>query len=88
LVTRLSPERKAFLAARPLGARWRQEVVFAPIWVLMNIALIVVVLGLLPAQEAALHLAAAVLLLLMNALMLLMVVVRPPMAVTDPTPPS
>jgi len=88
VVARLSPERKAYMAARPLKARWRQEVVFAPIWVLMNIALIIVVLGLLPVQEAAIYLAAVVLLLLMDALMLLMVVVRPPMAVTEPTPPS
>jgi hypothetical protein len=88
VVARLSPERRAYMAARPLKARWRQELVIAPVWVLMNIALIVVVLGLLPEQEAALYIAAVVLLLLMDAIMLLLVVIRPPMAVNAPMPPS
>ena len=84
VIARLSPERTAYKAARPLKARWRQEIVFVPLWVLMNVALIVIVLGLLPAQEAALYIAAVTLLLLMDALMLLLVVVRPPMAVIEP----
>jgi hypothetical protein len=88
VIARLSPERMEYMAARPLKARWRQELVVAPVWVLMNIALIVVVLGLLPEQEAALYIAAVVLLLLMDAIMLLVVVLRPPVAVNAPMSPS
>jgi len=75
VVVRASPERRAYQAARPLRVRWRVEIGSAFLWMPMNIALILVVLGLLPEQEAALYLAAVVLLLFMDALLLLMMVI-------------
>ena len=75
LVRRASPERRAYQVARPLRIRWRVEIGAAFLWMPMNIALILIVLGLLPEQEAALYLAAVVLLLFMDALLLLMMVI-------------
>jgi hypothetical protein len=75
LVKRLSPERRAILAAMPRKARTRQELIGVPFWLPMNLALALVVLGVLPDHEEALYFAALVLLLLFDAgLVLLMVV--------------
>ncbi len=73
---RIFPERRAYMAAQPLGARWRMEVTGAVFWVPMTIALVVVVLGLLPEHEAALYLGSIVLVLFMDAWLLLLVVTR------------
>jgi hypothetical protein len=75
LVMRLSPERRAILAAMPRKDRARQELVGVPFWVPMNVALVLVVLGVLPDQEAALYFAALVLLLLFDAGMVLLLVI-------------
>ena len=45
LVKRLSPERRAILAAMPRKARARQELIGVPFWLPMNLALVLVVLG-------------------------------------------
>jgi hypothetical protein len=74
VVQRLSPERRAILAAMPQKARVRQELVGVPFWLPMNVALALIVLGVLPTYEEALYFAALVLLLLFDAgLVLLMV---------------
>ena len=91
VVSRISPERRALRAAFPLKVRWRQELVGACFWVPMNLALVIVVLGLVPQQEPALYLAAVVLLLFMDAFMLLMMVTsaaRPPKASDRAVPPA
>jgi hypothetical protein len=71
---RLSTERRAVLAATPPKARVKYELVAVPLWVPANIALLLILLGVLPDLEAALYLAAVVLILLMDALILLFVV--------------
>jgi hypothetical protein len=91
VVSRISPERRALKAALPMAVRWRQELFGACFWVPMNIALVIVALGLLPGQEPALYLAAVVLLLFMDAFMLLMIVtsaIRPPTVATTAPPPA
>jgi len=75
LVKRLSPERQAILAAMPRKARARQELIGVPFWLLMNLALVLIVLGVLPAHEAALYFAALVILLLFDAGLVLLVVI-------------
>jgi len=76
LVKRLSPERRAILAAMPRKARARQELVGVPFWLLMNLALALIVVGVLPVHEEALYFAALVLLLLFDAGLVLLVVVN------------
>jgi hypothetical protein len=76
LVKRLSPERRAILAAMPRNVRARQELVGVPFWLPMNVALVLVLLGVLPDHEAALYFAALVLMLLYTAGLVLYVVVN------------
>lgn len=71
---RASPERRSFVAAAPRRIRAPYELIGAVFWLPMNVALILVVLGVLPGQEAALYFAALVLLLLFDAVMVLAVV--------------
>jgi hypothetical protein len=73
---RIFPERRAYMAAQPLRARWRMELAATVFTVPMTIGLVVVVLGLLPEHEAALYLLAVVLMLFMDAWLLLLVVTR------------
>jgi hypothetical protein len=74
-VERVFPERMAVRAAWPLKARWQAELVFGLLLILpMNLALIVILLGVLPDLEAALYFAALVLLLFTDTLMLLFMV--------------
>ena len=74
---RISAEQRAFMEARaPLRARAKVELAGAAVWLPATIALVLVVLGVLPDQEAALYFAAVVLFLLMDALLLLMIVFR------------
>ena len=74
---RLGAEQRAFMAARaPLGGRAWVELAGALVWLPATVALVLVVLGVLPDQEAALYFAAVVLFLLMDALFLLMIVFR------------
>jgi hypothetical protein len=75
LVKRLSPERQAILAAMPRKVRARQELIGVPFWLAMNLALVLVVLGVLPDHEAALYFAALVLLLMFDAGLVLLVVI-------------
>jgi hypothetical protein len=74
LVDRISPERRAFKAAWPLKARARMEIMGAFLWVPMNVALVLVVLGVVPEQEPALYFAAVAFLLFMDAFALLTMV--------------
>jgi hypothetical protein len=75
LVKRLSPERRAILDAMPRKVRARQELIGVPFWLPMNIALVLIVLGVLPVHEEALYFAALVLLLLFDASLVLLVVI-------------
>jgi hypothetical protein len=75
LVKRISPERQAILAAMPRKARARQELIGVAFWIPMNIALALIVLGVLPVHEEALYFAALVLLLLFDAGLVLLVVI-------------
>jgi hypothetical protein len=52
------------------------ELAAVPLWLPANLALVLVVLGVLPNLEPALYLAAVVLILLMDALILLLLVNR------------
>jgi len=70
---RVSPERRSFVAAAPRGIRGPYEIVGALFWLPMNVALVMVILGVLPGQQAALYFAALVLLLLFDAVMVLAV---------------
>lgn len=74
LLKRLSPERRAMLAAWPLRTRARMEIAAAIVWGPMIIALIVILLGLVPEQEPALYFTAVALNLAMAILILLVVV--------------
>jgi hypothetical protein len=76
VIIRTSRERRRYMAGAPLRVRWRGELIAAAVWLPANVALVLVVLGVLPAQEAALYFAAAALFLLTDALMLLMMVFR------------
>jgi len=83
VVDRVFPERMAMRSAWPLKQRWRLELAATPILVPMNVALIIILLGVLPDLEAALYFAALVLLLLVDIFELLWVVItggRPPAA--------
>ena len=72
---RLGAEQRAFAEARaPLKARAWVELVGVAVWLPATVALVLVVLGVVPDQEAALYFAAVVLFLMMDALLLLMVV--------------
>ena len=71
---RSSPERRFFIATAPPRVRGPYEIVGALFWLPMSAALILVVLGVLPGQEAALYFAALVLLLLFDAVMVLALV--------------
>jgi hypothetical protein len=76
VVQRLSPERRAILAAMPRKVRARQELIGVPFWLSMNIALALIVLGVLPVHEEALYFAALVILLLFAAGLVLVVVIN------------
>ncbi len=74
---RLGAEQRAFAEARaPLRARAGVELVGVAVWLPATVALVLVVLGVVPDQEAALYFAAVVLFLMMDALLLLMIVFR------------
>jgi len=74
---RLGAEQRAFAEARaPLRARAWVELVGVAVWLPATVALVLVVLGVVPGQEAALYFAAVVLFLMMDALLLLMIVFR------------
>src|SRR5512135_314628 len=68
VLRRTSRERRRYMAEAPLRARWRGELIAAAIWLPANVALVLVLVGVLPDQEAALYFAAASLFLLMDAL--------------------
>jgi hypothetical protein len=77
VVMRVSRERRAYVAAAPMKVRWKGELATGAVtWAPATVALVLVVLGLLPEQEAALYFAAAVLFLLLAALILLLGVFR------------
>jgi hypothetical protein len=71
---RVSTERRAVLAATPWKSRATYELVAVPLWLPANIALVLILLGVLPGRELALYLAAVVLILLMDCLILLFLV--------------
>jgi len=74
---RIPGEVQEFMAARaPLKTRAKVELAGLALWGPAIAALVLVVLGVLPDQEAALYFAALVLFLLANAGMLLLVVFR------------
>jgi hypothetical protein len=70
---RVSPERRSFVAGAPRGIRGPFEIVGALFWLPMNVALVLVVLGVPAGQAPALYFAALVLLLLFDAVMVLAV---------------
>ncbi len=75
VVERIFPERMAMRAAWPMKARWQMELIFGILVILpMNLALIVILLGVLPDLEAALCFVALVLLLFTDTLLLLFMV--------------
>jgi hypothetical protein len=75
VVTRASRERRAFIAEAPMRRRWKGELaVGAVTWIPAIVALGLVILGVLPEQEAALYFLAAALFLLLCAILLLMIV--------------
>ncbi len=73
---RLSRERRAALAARPLKARVREELAGGLLWIPATVALVLIALGLFPEREEALYFAAIALLLALDAGVLLMAVLR------------
>jgi hypothetical protein len=75
ILRRISPERRAWLAAFPLRVRGRMELVGAVAWGPMAFALVAILLGLFPDQEPALYFASVALALLMALGILLLVVV-------------
>ena len=75
VVQRLSPERRAILAAMPRKVRARQELFGVPFWLPTNVALALIVLGVLPDLEEALYVAAVVLMLLLDAGTVLILVI-------------
>jgi hypothetical protein len=76
VVERIFPEHIAMRAAWPMRARWRLELVFGLLILLpMNLALVLILLGVVPDLEAALYFGALVLLLLMDTMMLLFMVI-------------
>ncbi len=87
VIVRTSRERQRYVASAPIRARWRGELVGAAIWLPANLALVLVVLGSFPDQEAALYFAAAALFLLFTAVLLLMMVFRVGFPMTG-SPPS
>ena len=75
-VMRISPERRAVLAAMPRRSRVKLELVGVPLWLPAVAALALILLGVLPDREPALYFAAIVLVLLMDAMLLLVAVNR------------
>lgn len=71
---RLNPERTRMLTRLQGRARMRAEIPAAPMWLCANIALVLVLLGVLPNLEPALYLTAVALALLLDAQMLLYLV--------------
>jgi hypothetical protein len=78
VMERLSPERSRYLAALPRRSRIRFEIPALFLWVPMNIALVLVLLGPFPDQEPILYATAVALNLVMDALLLLYLVFRQP----------
>ena len=77
VIVRTSRERRAFLAVAPIRQRWKGELAVGGLTVIpATIALALVILGVLPEQEAALYFLAAALMLLLAALLLLQAVFR------------
>ncbi len=77
VVTRVSRERRAFIAEAPIRRRWKGELAGGVVsWIPATVALGLVILGVLPEQEAALYFLAAALFLVLAALLLLMAVFR------------
>lgn len=74
VLDRLNPERTRILTRLRGSARMRVEIPAAPMWVGANLALVLVLLGVLPNLEPALYLAAVALALLLDAQMLLYLV--------------
>jgi hypothetical protein len=75
VVTRASRERRAFIAEAPMRRRWKGELAVGTVtWIPAIVALGLVILGVLPEQEAALYFLAAALFLLLSAILLLMIV--------------
>lgn len=85
---RVSPERRSFVAAAPRGIRGPYEIVGALFWLPMNVALVLVVLGVPAGQAPALYFAALVLLLLFDAVMVLAVVTTGAPSWRAPTGPG
>jgi hypothetical protein len=85
VVLKLSRERQALLAATPTTTRAKFELVAVPLWLPANIALALIVLGMLPDLEPALYFGAVVLILLMDALILLFMVLGLWHPATTPT---
>ena len=74
VILRLSSERRAALAAWPMKARVREELVGMGVWLPASAALLLVVVGAFPDREEALYFAAVALLLVLDAGILLMAV--------------
>jgi hypothetical protein len=72
LVKRISPERRALLAATPMRARVRMELYGLPVWLLMTALFVLVLVGVMPDQEEALYFAALCLLLGFDAVLVLL----------------
>jgi hypothetical protein len=77
VIVRTSRERRAFLSAAPIRRRWKGELAVGVLTVIpATLAFALVILGVLPKQEAGLYFLAAALMLLMAALLLLQAVFR------------
>lgn len=95
LLNRWDFERTRVLGAVTRRARMRMEIPAVPVWLSMNVALILILTGWLPEQEPALYLTAVTLNLLLTASLLLYLVYlgrrSPETALTGPaggTPPQ
>ena len=66
VVARVSRERRAFIAAAPMRRRWKGELAVGVVtWLPAIVALGLVILGVIPEQDAALYFLAAALILLL-----------------------
>jgi hypothetical protein len=75
-VDRIFPERMAMRTAWPMKARWRMELLSGVLLLIpMQVALVLILVGVFPELEAALYFAAVALLLIVDAMSLLFVVV-------------
>jgi cation transport ATPase len=75
MIVRTSRERRAFLSAAPIRRRWKGELAVGVLTSIpATLAFALVILGVLPEQEAALYFLAAALTLLLAALLLLQAV--------------